>query len=309
MSKYHIPVMENECIEALQLKSHSIYVDATAGGGGHTYKILNSNPTVVVFAFDRDQQALDETAKRCEKYKERLHLIKDNFSNLRTRLALEKIKVIDGILFDLGVSSHQIDNSNRGFSFQTEGDLDMRMNKAQSKTASDIVNKYPYEDLCKIFREYGEEREASRIAKEIVSYRLNKKIQTTEELAEIIDKATFSNRKIKAKARIFQAIRIYLNRELESLETALKEAVDILKPKGRIAVITYHSLEDRLVKKYFKFEEKSCICPPNFPECICSKKSRLKIINKKPIIASQLETSSNNRARSAKLRIAEKKEL
>lgn len=309
MTDYHIPVMLNECVQALNLKPHGIYVDATAGGGGHTKKILESEPTVHVYAFDRDDQALAETAKNCDKYKGRVHLIKDNFINLRTRLALEKVKLIDGILFDLGVSSHQIDSSERGFSFRMEGDLDMRMDTSQTKTASDIVNKYPYEELRRIFKDYGEEREAAHIAKAIVSYRLSKKIKTTEELADIIDKATFSSRKIKAKARVFQAIRIFLNRELESLETALKEAIDILKPGGRIAVISYHSLEDRLVKNYYKFEQKECICPPNFPKCVCDKSSRLNIISKKPVIASQLEKESNNRARSAKLRIAEKKEL
>ncbi|HCX72927.1 MAG TPA: 16S rRNA (cytosine(1402)-N(4))-methyltransferase RsmH [Candidatus Cloacimonas sp.] len=309
MRQYHIPVMLKESVQALQLQPYGVYVDATAGGGGHTREILRSEPTVQVYAFDRDEEALAETKKNCNQYANRLHLIKDNFANLRTRLALEKVKLIDGILFDLGVSSHQIDSSERGFSFRMEGNLDMRMDASQTKTASDIVNKFPYEELVRIFRDYGEEREATNIAKAIVSYRLNKKIKTTEELADIIDKATYSRRKIKAKARIFQAIRIFLNRELESLETALKEAVDILKPGGRIAVISYHSLEDRLVKKFFKFEEKSCICPPNFPKCVCDKKSRLKILTKKPIIATQLEVESNSRARSAKLRIAEKKEL
>ena len=307
MKDYHVPVMLNESISALKIQNEGIYVDATLGGGGHTKAILDSNKNIIVFAFDQDEDAIYEARNYLKDYSKRLTIIKDNFANLRTRLALERIKKIDGILFDLGVSSHQISKPERGFSFSLDGKLDMRMDKSQKLSAYDIINNFSYEELRNLFFEFGEERESSKIAKAIVSNRMKKKISTTLELSEIIENSIFSRHKLKAKARIFQAIRIYLNEEIEVLKTALKDAVNILNFEGRIVVISYHSIEDRAVKKFFQYQAKSCICPPNFPKCVCDKVSTLTIINKKPILPSNDEILKNNKARSAKLRIAEKR--
>ncbi len=307
MQDYHIPVLLKESIDALQIKDGGIYIDATLGGGGHCEEILKRRKNIRLFAFDRDDDSLKHTSELKKKYPV-LTIIKDNFENIRTRLALERIKKVDGILFDLGVSSHQFNKASRGFSFSLESKLDMRMDQSSELTAYEIINNFPYEELKYIFREYGEEKEAGKIAKAIVQKRVAKKIETTLELAEIIEESIFSRQIIKTKARVFQALRIFLNGEIDALKTALSDAVKILNPSGRIAVISYHSLEDRLVKKFFIYEEKSCICPPNFPKCICNKKSTLKIITKRPIVPTKTEIQNNSRARSAKLRIAEKKE-
>jgi len=309
MSQYHIPVLLPESIEALNLKPQGIYVDATFGGGGHTAEMLKKNNELKIFGFDQDIQALNEGSILQKKYPEQLILIHDNFKNLRTRLALERIRYIDGILFDLGVSSHQINKAERGFSFSQEGRLDMRMNEEQEFTASDVVNDFSYEEIRNIIFEYGEEREAGRIARAILRERMNSRIKTTLQLADIIEHNTNAKQKVKAKARVFQALRIFVNGEMESLKKALEDSVKMLNPGGRIVVISYHSLEDRLVKKFFKYEEKDCICPVNFPKCICDKRSTLKIITRKPILPSADEIERNSRARSAKLRIAEKKEV
>jgi 16S rRNA (cytosine1402-N4)-methyltransferase len=308
LSSYHVPVLLKECIDALELKTGGIYVDATLGGGGHTEHILKTQTGIRLFAFDQDEDSLKQTRHLIEEYPN-LTIIKDNFANLRTCLALERIKKIDGILFDLGVSSHQINQPERGFSFSLEGKLDMRMDKSAEVTAYDIINHYDQYQLKKIFFEYGEEKEAGKIARAIVAARSNKHLETTLELAEIIDKSVFSKQKIKAKARIFQALRIYINGEMDVLKTALSDAVKILNPGGRIVVISYHSLEDRIVKKLFQYEEKECLCPSNFPKCICDKKSTLKILTKKPLQPSEDEVNQNPRARSAKFRFAERKEI
>ncbi len=308
MSNYHVPVLLKESIEALNIKPQGIYVDATFGGGGHTAEMLKKGKAVKIFGFDQDTQALNEGTALQKKYPEQLILFHDNFKNLRTRLALERTRYIDGILFDLGVSSHQINEAERGFSFSQEGRLDMRMNKEQEFTASDVVNDFSYEEIRNILFEYGEERESGRIARAILRERTNSRIETTLQLADIIEHNTNAKQKVKAKARVFQALRIFVNGEMESLKKALEDSVKMLNPGGRIVVISYHSLEDRLVKKFFKYEEKDCICPVNFPKCICDKRSTLKIINKKPILPSADEIEINSRARSAKLRIAEKKE-
>ena len=307
MNGYHSAVLLEESISGMNLKKNGIYVDATLGGGGHTLKILESNQNLQVFAFDQDEDAIDYTSKIYEQYSDRLKIFNDNFSNLRTRLSLERIKKIDGIIFDLGVSFHQISNPLRGFSYQHDGKLDMRMNKSEKISAYDIINKFPYEKMRTIFFDYGEERESNKIAREIVESRKKKMIRTTGELSEIIEKSIRSHQKLKAKARIFQALRIFINNEINVLKTTLNDAVNILNPGGRLAVLTYHSIEDRIVKKFFQYQEKSCICPPGFPKCVCNKKSTLKIITKKPIVPSIEEIKSNKMARSAKLRIAEKK--
>ena len=234
-------------------------------------------------------------------------MINDNFKNLRTGLALNRIKKIDGILFDLGVSSHQIDSADRGFSYMADGDLDMRMDRTSKLSAKELINTFSLEDLKDIFFKYGEERESARIARKIVEVRKQKEIKTTLQLAEIIDNSIKSNQRIKAKARIFQAIRIFVNNEIEALNKALKDAVHLLNKGGRIAVISYHSIEDRVVKQFFKYENLSCVCPDDFPICTCDKVSTLKIITKKPILPTEEEIHNNSRAKSAKLRIAERK--
>ena len=304
MREYHLPVMLKESIEGLSLKDGGVYVDATFGGGGHSRAILESGKDIRLFSFDQDEDAqkIAETIKN-----ENFVFIKDNFRNLRTGLALNRIKKIDGILFDLGVSSHQIDSPERGFSFMREGDLDMRMDTNTELSAKEVINTYPKEQLQDIFIKYGEEREAFRIARAIVEERKKRFISTTLQLAEIIDKSIKSHRRIKAKARIFQALRIYINREIEALNEALKDAVHLLNKGGRIVVISYHSIEDRVVKQFFKYENLSCICPDDFPVCRCNKVSTLKIITKKPILPSEEEIAKNSRAKSAKLRIAERK--
>jgi 16S rRNA (cytosine1402-N4)-methyltransferase len=309
MENFHEPVLLEESIAALNIRDGLVYVDATLGGGGHTRAILNTGKKIKLISFDQDEAAIEHCRNSFGENYDNLTLIHDNFSNFWTGVALQKIKKIDGILFDLGVSSYQINEPERGFSFSLDGKLDMRMNNKSELTAYEIVNKFTYEELKKIFFEYGEERESYRIAKGIIKERESKNIQTTLELADIIDRYTFSHQKLKAKARIFQAIRIYLNDEINVLTTALNDAVKILNPGGRLAVISYHSLEDRIVKQLLRFQEKVCICPPSFPQCVCNKKSTLRILTKKPITPKQEEIARNSRARSAKLRIAEKKEV
>ncbi len=305
---YHVPVLLEVCVEAMQLKDNGIYVDATAGGGSHSEALLQANPTIQLYAFDQDPEAIASASEHLAQFNDRIHLIQDNFSHLRTRLALQKIKHIDGILFDLGVSSHQIDIAERGFSFQQSGILDMRMNQEVGVPAFEIVNHYGYEQLAKIFREYGEEPDAGKVARVILHAREKHPIQTTDDLSMLIDENFPQNPKFKTKmkARIFQALRIYVNRELENLQAVLVDCTNILNPGGRIVVISYHSLEDRIVKNYFRAEEKACICPDNFPKCICNKKSRLKIITRKPLLPDSSEILTNSRSRSAKLRVAER---
>jgi 16S rRNA (cytosine1402-N4)-methyltransferase len=309
MTDYHIPVLLNECTEALNIKTGGVYVDATLGGGSHTENILKSSNSTKVYAFDKDLSAIEHCKVKLKKFSPRLHIFNNNFKNLRTDLALERVKKIDGILLDLGVSSHQIDNPAKGFSFSYDGKPDMRMNKASKLSAHYVINNCSFEELRKMFIEYGEEREAGRIARKITESRLQKEIDSTLELAEIIESATYSKHKIKAKARIFQALRIYVNNEIEDLREALKEAVLALNSGGRIVVISYHSLEDRVVKKFFAEEAKDCICPSSFPRCNCTKVATLKILTKKPIIPTAAEIAVNRRSKSAKLRIAEKMEV
>jgi len=309
MKEYHVPVLLAECLEALDLRDGKIYVDATFGGGGHSKKILESGKDIKLFGFDQDPDSIEQSKILKDKYPENFVMIKENFAEIRTGLALERIKKVDGILFDLGVSSHQINDPARGFSFSNDGKLNMRMDKNTELTAADVVNTYSFEDLARIFREYGEEKEAARIAQNIILERSKKEIETTLQLSTIIENCIISKKSIKAKARIFQALRIYINKEMEVLKTALNDSIKILNPGGRIVVISYHSLEDRIVKNVFKYEAKSCICPPEFPLCVCEKRSTLKILSRKPIIPTTQEIENNPRARSAKLRIAQKREV
>lgn len=306
MREYHRPVMLVEAVSYLSLKVNGIYVDATLGGGGHSSAILEANKTVRLYAFDRDMEAIRYNQELAERYQERFKIFNDNFVHIRSRLALERISRVDGILFDLGVSFSQISTAARGMSFDLEGRLDMRMNIEEELTAYDVVNNYSVEDLSRIIREFGEERESTRIARGIEKARRIRPIETTAELGEIIERNTRSPYKIKAKARVFQGLRIYINGELEALKSALYDTVDLLNPGGRIVVISYHSLEDRIVKQTFVHEAKDCICPPQFPKCICDKQQRLRIITKKPLKPSFKEIEGNRQARSAKMRVAER---
>lgn len=308
MEFYHNPVMLTECLEHLAIKDGGMYIDATMGGGGHTEALLKRNPTIAVFGFDQDANAIAYASERLAEYSDRLHLVHSNFEHLRTQLALHRIQKVDGILFDLGVSSRQIDDPTRGFSFMQDGKLDMRMNPSTEQTAYDCINSESAEELARIFREYGEEREAWRIAKAITSRREIAPIETTYQLSELIDLNAHGKQKIKTKARIFQAIRIHLNGELDVLRSALKQSIQALKPGGRLVVMSYHSLEDRIVKHFLREEAKECVCPPHLPECICNKISTVRIITRKPIEATAAEIAANPRARSAKLRVAQRKE-
>ncbi len=305
---YHTSVLLNESVQSLQLKPNGIYVDGTMGAGGHSKAILEENSTIRLYCFDQDQEAIDYASKRLSPFGERVTIIKDNFANIRTQLAWCKINSIDGILLDLGVSSRQFDSGERGFSFQEDYPLDMRMDQSGKLTAKDVLNELTLEELTKIIRDYGEEKQAFKISKAIIEAREIKPLETTGELSRIIEKIVKGNPKLvtKSKARVFQALRIHVNDELGVLKKVLEDALNILNPGGIMAIITFHSLEDRLVKEFFKYQEKDCTCPPNFPRCVCDKVSRLKIISKKPIVACEQEIRENSRSRSAKLRVAVK---
>ncbi len=283
-------------------------MDATLGGGGHTLELLRQREDIRVYGFDQDADALAKANETLAAYQDRVELINANFAGMRTELALRKVKAIDGALFDLGVSSHQFDEMERGFSFDGEAPLDMRMDRKQRYTAADAVNQLEQAELARIFREYGEELNAGRIAAKIVKERRQKPLQTTADLAHLIEAVVGkgSSKSLKSKARIFQSLRIYVNRELEVLAPALRDAINLLLPGGRIVVLSYHSLEDRIVKNVFKEAAESCVCPPGVMDCICGKKIKLALLTKKPLTASEEEIALNIRSRSAKLRAAEK---
>lgn len=306
----HIPVMLNEVIENLYIKPNGIYVDCTVGGGGHSLEIAKKLKKGHLYAFDRDQNAIDKSTKTLEKHKSNVTIIKANFKDAKNILNGMGVKKIDGFLIDLGVSSYQIDEGERGFSFVHNGTLDMRMDKSEKiETAKDIVNGYSQEKLTKIFRDFGEEEFAYSIAKNIVKAREKKQIQTTFELRDIIEssmpkKVVFSRG--GASKKVFQALRIYINGELDGLDDCLKELVDMLNVGGRGCVLTFHSLEDRIVKNLFKLESTNCICPPKTPVCICGHKAEVKLVNKKPITASEEEQKLNSRSTCAKLRVIER---
>ncbi|MBP1572232.1 MAG: 16S rRNA (cytosine(1402)-N(4))-methyltransferase RsmH [Oscillospiraceae bacterium] len=305
MEFHHISVMLPECIEGLDIKPDGIYVDATAGGAGHSKEIAKRLTTGRLIAIDRDPTAVQVAKERLSGYN--ATVIKENYSQLDTVLESLGVDGVDGILLDLGVSSHQLDNTERGFSYHGDAVLDMRMGQ-EGISAKDIVNEWPEKELARIIFEYGEEKYARSIASAIVKCREQKTIYTTGELAEIIKNA------VPAKARreknpckkTFQAIRIAVNDELEHLNIALDKAFDALNSNGRLCIITFHSLEDRMVKQRFATYCRGCECPPDFPVCVCGKKPRGKLVNKKPITATQEELLINNRSRSAKLRIIEK---
>lgn len=310
MSYSHYSVLLNEAIEGLDIKPGGTYVDATMGGGGHSYEIGKAiGPEGTLIGIDQDNFAQEYAQERLKDLECRKIFVKDNFENLDKILTDLNISEIDGIIYDLGVSSFQLDDEARGFSYHHDGPLDMRMNESGSLTAADIVNNYSPEELIKILREYGEEKYAKRIVNKIVEEREKEPILTTSALSEIVKSAYPAKERFKGKhpaRKTFQALRIEVNKELSILESAFEQALTYMKPGSRIAIITFHSLEDRLVKHFFKRMQNPCTCPPDFPVCVCGKKPQLKIINRKPILPSEEELENNNRSRSAKLRIAEK---
>ena len=306
----HISVLLEECILGLQIKEDGIYVDGTLGGAGHSYEIvkrLNKNGRLI--GIDQDEAAIDAAGKRLEDYKDRVTIVRNNYSNIKKILRDLNIDKVDGILLDLGVSSYQLDTGSRGFSYNTDAPLDMRMDNRMDYTAKDIVNEYSEQDLFRIIRDYGEDGFAKNIAKHIVRARKEKPIETTFELVEIIKAAIpmkVRKRTGHPAKKTFQAIRIELNKELEVLKNSLDEMIDCLNDKGRLCVISFHSLEDRIVKVNFKTNQNPCVFPPEFPICICEKKSKGVVITRKPIIPTEEEITNNKRAKSSKLRVFEK---
>ena len=302
----HISVLLNESIENLSIKENGLYVDCTLGFAGHSSQILKRITRGCLFAFDQDKDAIKYSKTKLEKISNNYEIINTNFVNLKKELEKRNIQKVDGILFDLGVSSYQLDNDERGFSFHKDAKLDMRMNQEQEKSALEVVNEYSKEQLTKIFYEYGEEKYASSIAKNIVKERENKKITTTLELVEIIKNSVPEKykRNHHPARKVFQAIRIEVNQELEVLKKALVDAIDLLNPNGRLCVITFHSLEDRIVKNIFKEYSSVPLVYKGMPEIPKEYRAKIKIIGKfKP---SKDELNNNNRSRSAILRVIEK---
>jgi 16S rRNA (cytosine1402-N4)-methyltransferase len=305
---YHEPVMLKEVIDSLLISQTGVYVDATVGGAGHAYEILKRTNAFLV-GIDRDEDALAFAEERLREFGPRKILVKANFANLKEILRNLNIEKIDGILFDLGVSSHQLNTAERGFSFSQSAPLDMRMDRDLKMNAYDIVNGFTQNDLEKIIRRYGEERMAAKIAKTISEKRKGAPIRTTTELAEVISSclpSTYTRKKIHPATKTFQALRIAVNNELVNIKPAIDVTVEFLKTNGRICVISFHSLEDRIVKTAFRNLAENCICPKNIPVCVCQKKAQIKILTKKALIPSMEEIQSNPRSRSAKLRVAER---
>ncbi len=311
MEFQHKPVMLKEVIGSLNIRPEGTYVDGTIGGAGHSSEIAaRLSGEGKLYGFDQDAAAIEAATKRLEQYKDRVSIIRSNYSEMRERLSELGVTSVDGILLDLGVSSYQLDDAERGFTYRTDAPLDMRMDQRQSLSAKEVVNGYSESELTRILRDYGEERFARNIAKHIVAEREKHQIETTGELISIIKAA------IPAKAReggghpakrTFQAIRIEVNRELDVLSDSLDGMIDMLDDGGRICVITFHSLEDRIVKDTFRRNENPCTCPPSFPVCVCGKKPKGRVITRKPIVPSEEETEENPRSKSAKLRVFERK--
>ena len=305
----HKPVLLHECLGALAIKPDGIYVDGTLGRAGHSLEIVRRLTTGRLIALDRDETAIEAANRRLGDYLDKITLVHSNFSALDAVLHELGVHGVDGMLFDLGVSSPQLDEAQRGFSYKQDAPLDMRMDESAALTAREVVNTYSYEELRRILFEYGEERYAPAIAKKIVQARETAPIETTLELAELIRSAmpaaALREKQHPAK-RSFQAIRIAVNGELDALPPMLEAAVSHLHTGGRLAVISFHSLEDRIIKKSLQDMATGCTCPPNFPVCVCGKKPRIRLVSRKPIVSGEEELAHNPRARSAKLRVAEK---
>ena len=304
----HKPVLLKECINGLNIKKNGIYVDGTLGGAGHSKEILKQlNKDGKLIGIDRDEEAIKAAKENLKEYNNVIY-VHDNHDNLKNILEQLEIEKVDGILLDLGVSSYQLDERNRGFSYLGENTLDMRMDKTQTLDAKTVINTYEEEKLANIIYEYGEERFSRKIAKNICEYRKQKEIETTKELVEIIEKSIPKSKQKDGHPakRTFQAIRIEVNNEIKPLYNTVKMCIDLLNSKGRLCIITFHSLEDRAVKKAYVEAQGKCTCPSDLPYCICGAKSLGKIITKKPIIADEQEQKENSRSKSAKLRIFEK---
>ena len=309
MEFHHVSVLLNECIDGLDIKENGIYVDGTLGGAGHSSEIVKKLTTGRLIGIDQDMNAINAATKRLEPYKDRVTLVHDNFSNVKAVFKELGIEKADGFLLDIGVSSHQLDEAERGFSYMQDAPLDMRMNNENSFSAYNVVNEYSEDEINRVIYEYGEVRWAKRIAQFIVEARKEKPIETTFELVDIIKKAVPKGARKDGPhpaKRTFQAIRIEVNGELEILERTIDDMTELLNPGGRLCIITFHSLEDRIVKNAFRKQENPCTCPPEFPVCICGKKKLAKVITRKPILPSDEELEENHRSRSAKLRILEK---
>ncbi len=303
---FHEPVLLKEAVELLVHNPAGVYVDGTLGGGGHAEAILDRlDQHGRLIGLDLDRDALNHAAARLERFGKRVTLKEANFKNLGQALQNLQIKKIDGLLLDLGVSSHQIDTAERGFSFSADGQLDMRMSREQALSAYNIINTYSERELSELFKKFGEERRHRAVAAAIVKRRMRSPILTTSELAETVSAVLRYEQRVKSLARIFQALRIAVNAELENLRGALSESRELIAAGGRLVVISYHSLEDRIVKEFFKNETSRCICPPELPQCVCGRPGRLKIITKRPIRPAQPEVQRNPRSRSARLRAAE----
>lgn len=305
----HVSVLLNECIENLNIKPDGIYVDGTMGGAGHSLEIVKKlSEKGMLIGIDRDEEALAVAKERLKEFNN-VKYVHDNHDNIDEIIKNLNIKGVDGILLDLGVSSYQIDEKTRGFTYMDDGPLDMRMDKSQKLTAEYIVNNYKEQDLARIIFEYGEEKFSRKIARNICEYRKNKKIETTGELVKIIEKSIpgkFREKNSHPAKRTFQAIRIEVNNEIEPLYNTIKNSITALNTKGRLCVITFHSLEDRMVKKAYVDAEGKCTCPKDSPYCVCGNVSLGKIITKKPILPTEKEMQENSRSRSAKLRVFEK---
>ena len=309
MEFHHISVLLNECIEGLNIKENGIYVDGTLGGAGHSAEIVKRLTTGRLIGIDQDTNAINAAEKRLEEYKDKVTLVHDNFSNIKAVFSQLGIEKADGFLLDIGVSSHQLDEAERGFSYMHDAPLDMRMNRDNSFSAYNVVNEYSEDELSEIIYKYGEERWSKRIAQFIVAERSKKPIETTFELVDVIKKAVPKGARKDGPhpaKRTFQAIRIEVNGELEILERTIDHMTELLNPGGRLCIITFHSLEDRIVKNAFRKQENPCTCPPEFPVCVCGKKKRANVITRKPILPSDEELEFNHRSRSAKLRILER---
>ena len=310
MSFSHNSVLLEETIEGLDIKPDGIYVDGTLGGGGHSYEIAKKlSEKGHLYGIDQDEAAIEAAGERLKEYKDRVTIIRDNYENAVSDLKQSGVTGVDGIILDLGVSSYQLDTVERGFSYKYDTALDMRMDLRQPLSAKEIVNDYSQADLARIIRDYGEDKFANNIAKHIVAARQKKPIETTYELNDIIKAAIPAKMRAEGghpSKRTFQAIRIECNRELDVLKNSLEEMIRFLNPGGRICIITFHSLEDRIVKSMFKKQENPCTCPPGFPVCTCGKTSLGKVITRKPILPSDEELEVNSRSKSAKLRIFER---
>ena len=306
----HYSVMLNETIESLNIKPDGIYVDGTLGGGGHSLEIAKRLTTGHLYGIDQDEAAIEAASERLKDYKDNFTAIRANYKDAVSILKEKGVGGVDGIVLDLGVSSYQLDTAERGFSYKADSPLDMRMDRRQKLSVYDIVNTYPIKELFRIIRDYGEDKFAQNIAKHIVQARETKPIETTFELNEIIKAAIPMKMRVEGghpSKRTFQAIRIECNHELDVLRDSLDEMIEFLKPGGRLSIITFHSLEDRIVKTSFKKNEDPCTCPKNFPVCVCGKVSKGTQITRKPIVPTDEELSINSRSKSAKLRVFERK--